>query len=230
MGAFLFFLPFDLIQVRGYTPTQAGAALLPFAALLFLGSRWAGSLVDRYGARPPLSIGPLIVALGFVLLALGAGRGGYWSSVFPGVLALSVGMATTVAPLTTAVMASAPQERAGLASGISNAIARGASLLAIAVLGTLVATTFSSGLEARLASVPLPAASRAALLEQRARLAAIDPRSVPSELREEVRSAVTGSFTSSFRLLLAVSAALGCASALVARLTIAHDAHRMVKA
>jgi predicted MFS family arabinose efflux permease len=221
LGAFLFFLPFDLIQVRGYSPTQSGAALLPFAAVLFLGSRWAGRLVDRHGARAPLVAGPLLTAAGFVLIALGAAGGGYWTSVFPGLLALSVGMTVAVAPLTTTVMGSAPAERAGLASGISNAIARGASLLAIAVLGAVVVASFSRAIEARLGALPLPPAARDALLAQRNQLAAIDLRAVPRELHDSVRSAVASAFVFSFRLCLAIAALLAAASALVARVMIA---------
>jgi EmrB/QacA subfamily drug resistance transporter len=221
LGAFLFFLPFDLIQVRGYSPTQSGAALLPFAAVLFLGSRRAGTLVDRYGARAPLVAGPLLAAAGFVLIALGAAGSGYWTTVFPGVLTLSAGVTVTVAPLTTTVMGSAPAERAGLASGINNAIARGASLLAIALLGAALVESFSAGLEARLRELPLPPSARDALLAQRGQLAAIDLAVVPAQLRDLAASAVTSAFLFAFRLSLAVAALLALASALVAWLTIA---------
>src|SRR5207244_6571798 len=109
LGGFFFFLPFDLIQLRGYSPTQAGAALLPFAALLFAGSRWAGALAVRIGARKPLTVGPALAAAGLVLMALSPSGGSYWTSLLPGLLLLGIGIATTIAPLTTKVMAACLQ-------------------------------------------------------------------------------------------------------------------------
>jgi MFS family permease len=221
LGAFFFFLPFDLIQLRGYSPTQAGAALLPFAALLFAGSRWAGAFAARFGARKPLTLGPTLAAAGLILMAFSPAGGRYWTSILPGLLLLGVGMTTTIAPLTTTVMSSAPQERTGLASGVNNAVARGASLLAIAVIGAAAVASFSGQFEDRLARLPLAPQARSELLEQRTRLAALEiPPSVPSGLRHAVESTVASSFRSSFRLALLLAAALALASALVGMLTI----------
>ena len=133
----LFFLPFMLIGAHGYSATAAGAALLPLSLLLGGLSRAVGRLAGRVGARPLLVAGPVLAGLGFALLGLRAGDAAYGTGVLPGMLALAAGMTLAVAPLTTAVMASAPDGQAGAASGINNAVARIAGLLAVSILGAL---------------------------------------------------------------------------------------------
>jgi EmrB/QacA subfamily drug resistance transporter len=217
LGATFFFLPFDLIQVHGYTPAEAGAALLPLIVLLSLLSGWAGRLVDRYGARPPLILGPLIAALGFGLLGIAGTSGSYWTTFFPGVVVLGLGMAITVAPLTTTVMAAAGPERAGLASGINNAVSRTASLLAIAVYGIAAYVRFASALARRLDALGVPPEVRRALAEEQRKLAAATvPPTLPAELRTTLRAAIAESFVDAFRLLALVSAGLAVVSALIA--------------
>ena len=146
LGATMFVLPFNLIQVQGYSVVQAAAALLPFVAVMSVLSRWSGGLLDRYGPRLPLTVGPLTAAVGFALFT-GAARGGsYWTTVFPAVMVMSLGMAISVAPLTTTVMSSVEGNRAGLASGINNAVSRLAMLLAVAVAGVISDGSFQTGL------------------------------------------------------------------------------------
>src|SRR5262249_17936010 len=146
LGGSLFFLPLNFIQVQHYSATAAGAALLPFILILFFLSRWAGGLVERCGPTIPLVVGPLIAALGFPLFTLPGVNATYWRTFFPAIAVLGIGMATSVAPLTTTVMNSVAQNRVGIASGVNNAVARGAGLLAIAVLGIVMLYIFNRAL------------------------------------------------------------------------------------
>src|SRR5207302_9838723 len=127
----------------------------------------AGSLVERYGSKLPLVVGPVIAAVGFALFALpDAEAGSYWTSFFPGVMVMSVGMATSVAPLTTTVMGAVEERHAGVASGINNAVSRTAALLAVAVFGVVMLGVFKTHLAGRLAAMPVSAALRSQILRQ----------------------------------------------------------------
>src|SRR6202171_860109 len=158
IGIFFFLFPLNLIQVQGYAATAAGAAVLPLILLMFLLSGWSGGLVAHYGARVPLIIGPLIAASGFVLFAVPSVGDSYWKAFVAACVVLGFGMAVTVAPLTTVVMNSVNQDRAGTASGINNAVARVAGVIAIAILGVVMVKAFGSPLNHSLAHVSLPPA------------------------------------------------------------------------
>jgi EmrB/QacA subfamily drug resistance transporter len=225
LGATFFFLPLNLIQVQHYRPTAAGAALLPLILIMFLLSRWAGGLVARYGARPPLVVGPLIAAFGFALFAVPSIGGNYWRTFFPPVVVLGVGMAISVAPLTTTVMSSVTQSRAGVASGINNAVARAAGLLVIAIFGVIILHTFQRHLAPRVAALQLPPAALQMLEEQRMKLAGAEvPSDLAAETSLELRAAIDQSFVAGFRVIAAMSAGLALASAIVALLMIAPQA------
>jgi predicted MFS family arabinose efflux permease len=221
LGGALFFFPFNLIQVQGYGATAAGAAMLPFVLLMFLLGRWAGGLVDRYGSKRPLIIGPCIAAVGFALFALPGIGGSYWTTFFPAVVMLGLGMAVAVAPLTTTVMNAVEAQHAGLASGINNAVSRVASLLAIAVLGIVMLGVFNSALDQRIQPLNLGADVRAELDAQRANLAAtVPPDGVDQQTQAALTQAIDESFVAGFRLVMIIAAVLALASALSAWLLI----------
>jgi predicted MFS family arabinose efflux permease len=217
LGGVLFFLPFNLIQVQGYSPTAAGAALLPFIVVVFLLSRWSGGLVERYGARRPLTLGPVVVAVGFALFAVPGVGGTYWTTFFPAILGLGLGMTLTVAPLTTTVMNSIPTPQAGIASGVNNAVSRVAGLLGIAVMAILIAWLFDQALAKRLDRLDLPAGIQQAMNEQRVNLAAaqIPPEAGP-ELQAALEQAVKAAYVAGFRGVMLAAAGLALASAMIA--------------
>jgi EmrB/QacA subfamily drug resistance transporter len=219
LGIFFFIFPMNLILVQGYSATATGAAALPLILLMFLLSRWSGGLVTRYGSKPPLIVGPIIAALGFVLFAVPAIGGSYWTTFFPAFLVLGFGMAVSVAPLTTVVMGTVDQAHAGAASGINNAVARIAGLLAIAVFGIVMVRAFAVRLDHTLSALGLPPKVRSEMQSERTRLAAIEiPPEVDASRVQEVKRAVSGSVLFAFRVVACSCAVLAIASALGASL------------
>jgi EmrB/QacA subfamily drug resistance transporter len=221
LGGGLFFLPLNLIQVQGYSATAAGAALLPFILIMFVLSRRAGRLVDTVGPRLPLVVGPLVAAAGFALLAWPATGDSYWRSFLPGIAVLGLGMAVTVAPLTTTVMNAVGPDAAGTASGINNAVSRVAALLAIAVFGGVMAWAFQATLAEALQAARLPGELVQQVQAQRSRLAAVElPSGIDPANAAAVQRAVADAFISGFRWVMGISAALAVASAVAAALLI----------
>ncbi len=217
LGGSLYFFPLNLIQVQGYTASAAGLALLPFAATMFILSRWAGGLITRYGAKLPLIIGPSIAAAGFALFALTDIGGSYWTTFFPAVMVLSIGMAVSVAPLTTTVMNSVAVRHAGVASGINNAVSRAAGMFAIAILGIVMFTAFNATLDAQLANLDLSPTVSQAIDAERSKLAgAAIPAEVNPTTSAALKRAIDESFVAGFRQLMLVAAGLALASALSA--------------
>jgi len=211
-GTFFFFT-LNLIQIQGYSATAAGASLLPFVVLMFSLSRWAGGLIDRFGARLPLTIGPITAAAGFALFALPSVSGNYWTSFFPAVVVLGLGMTISVAPLTTTVMSSVGEEQAGVASGINNAVSRTAGLLAIAVFGVVMLHAFSQTLASRMDEFQMDEQLKHSVNEQRMKLAGLElAPNTDSATREKIKEAVAESFVFGFRVIMFTSAALALAS------------------
>src|SRR5690349_6041106 len=217
LGIFFFLYPMDVIQVHGYSTTAAAAAALPMILLMFSLSRWSGGLVDRFGPRSPLILGPLTAAAGFAFFGLAPPSGSYWTTLFPGFVILGLGMAITVAPLTTVVMSSVDQDHAGTASGINNAVARVAGVLAIAVFGVIMVSSFSYHLNRDLARLQLPPEIVHQLQANETRLAALQaPVGLDTGTVVRVRSAISAAFVSAFRVVILLCAALAAAGSLVA--------------
>jgi EmrB/QacA subfamily drug resistance transporter len=217
LGGGLFFFPLNLIQVQGYSATAAGAALLPFILIMFVLSRWAGTLVDRYGSKLPLLVGPAIAAGGFALFAVPGVEADYWSAFFPAVVVLGIGMTVTVAPLTTTVMNSVGPDLAGVASGVNNAVSRTAALLAIAIFGMVMAWAFEARLHEGLRQAGVSHEISAFLDAQRSKLAgAALPPGVDAAMAATLRRTVELSYVSGFRWIMWLSAGLALMSALCA--------------
>lgn len=224
LGGAMFFVPFNLIRVQGYSATLAGAAFLPFSLIMGVLSRWSGGLIDRYGARKLLTIGPVVVALGFALLAVPDRGGSYWTTFFPAMVTLGFGMAVSVAPLTTSVMRAVDDRHAGVASGINNATARVAGMLAVAVLGVIAVGVFGAALDERVGQMSLSNETRELVRAEIPKLAEAEaPKSIDVEQRNELQRAFEESFVRSFRIVSLIAAALALASAAIAWLTIEDD-------
>ncbi len=223
LGGLMFFLPLDLIQIQHYTATQAGAALLPFITIMFGLSRWAGGLVARYGSRIPLTVGPLVAACGIALFAVTPQNGSYWAAFFPAVVAMGLGMAICVAPLTTTVMNAVPESESGLASGVNNAVSRLAALLAIAVFGAALVTVFNYSLDHYLAPLALNPDLRAQIDAARPQLAAAhNPNPV-------IQHAITESFVSGYHFVIWIATGMAALSAITASLLIQSSATTSTK-
>ncbi|MYX25205.1 DHA2 family efflux MFS transporter permease subunit [Streptomyces sp. SID8381] len=158
-GGFFFLTALQLQVVAGYSPLRAGTALLPTTVLMLLFSARSGALADRIGPRAPLTVGPLLCAVAMLLMLRVGEDAGYVADVLPALVVMGAGMVTLVAPLTATVLASVSASRAGLASGINNAAARAAGLIAVAALPLLA----GMGAEAYRSAVAFDAAFRRAM-------------------------------------------------------------------
>jgi EmrB/QacA subfamily drug resistance transporter len=211
------FLPLNLVQVQGYRQSAAGLAFLPFSVLMAVLSRWTGKLVDWIGPRPPLIAGPIIAGMGLALLGMTGLTGGpsaYWTTYLPATAVFGLGMAITVAPLTTTVMSALDDQHAGLASGVNNAVSRTAGVLATAAFGAIMLITFRTALPAGLTGVDLTPQQQEQLQAEAADLGNTQPPSgLSSAAKEQVERAIDRAFVSGFRLICFVGAGLAWLSA-----------------
>lgn len=217
----LLFVVLDLQQLQGYSPLQAGAALLPLTLLLLVLSPRMGGLMNRFGVRLPLIGGPVVVAVAFLLFMRIGLRSSYLSDILPAVIMLGVGMAIFITPLTATVMSSVPEQMAGIASGVSNTITRIASLLAIAVLGIVVLAGFDSTLNGHMNGLSIGNSARASLIAHIDRLASDPmPTGLSRQQQAGVRGAIHDAYVNGFRWAMATCAALCLLSAIIAAITI----------
>ncbi len=227
IGIFFFLLPLNLVQVQGYSTTATGAAILPFILLMFFLSSWSGGLVARYGPRVPLIIGPIIIASGFVLFSVPSIGSSYWKEFLPPVIVLGFGMAVTVAPLTTVVMNSVDKDRAGAASGINNAVARVAGVLAVAVFGIVMVKAFGFRLNDSLSRTELPSNIVRDIQANANKLAGVQaPGDLDSTTKTAINESIKGAFVFGFRIVMWLCAALSLASTGIAWLLI-RTSHRV---
>jgi EmrB/QacA subfamily drug resistance transporter len=208
IGLLGFFVTIYLQQVAGYSALKSGVTGLVPTIVMFLLSARMGRLADRYGARPFLTIGPLLVAAGFGLMQRYGVSVSLLRDVLPALLVLSLGLSMTVAPLTATVLADASQSDAGIASAINNAIARTGGLIAVAAVGAVVSAHYGSLLDQRLGH-RLPASSQAAVRQAKRRtFGTIEARAVPAADRAFAQRTAAGASEDAFHLAVGIAAGL----------------------
>jgi hypothetical protein len=216
LGVATFFLVVFIQQVGGYTPIAAGLALLPITVVMFLLSRRFAALADRLGPHWFMGFGPVVAGVGLLLLVRVNASASYASQILPGVLVFALGLSATVAPLTATVLGAVEPGHSGVASGVNNAVARVAGLLAIAALGAVVATSFSNRLDHNVAGKNLSPRAARVVASDRTRALVTDVSGVPASERPEVHAALVNASVYAFRIGLGISAGLATLGGLVA--------------
>jgi EmrB/QacA subfamily drug resistance transporter len=209
LGLLFFFLVLYLQQVAGYSAVEAGTTTIPVTLVMFVGSTRFGALADRHGPRFFMGVGPLVAAAGLALFLRLDADVDYLTDLLPGLLVFSLGLAMTVAPLTATVLADADEKNAGIASGTNNAIARVASLIAIAAVGALIASSFGSSLRDDLgAAANRPAVSRAIAKAEEQPLARVSVESAPPGVRARLARASEEASIDAFRMAIGIATVL----------------------
>jgi len=217
LGGVIFLLPVFLQEVSGYSPVQAGLALLPVTSLMILFSRRFGALADRIGSRTLISLGALVAAGGLLLLARVNQRADYVSQVLPAVLVFGLGLAMLVAPLTATVLGAVEEDHAGVAAAVNTTLSRVAQLFAVAVLGAVVSLTFASRVDATLRRTTLGPSSRAAISSaKRQPLGSPSLVGLPPGERVLLRATFEDASVHAFRVADTIAAALVAGGGLIA--------------
>ena len=224
LSASLFFLPLNLIQVQGYPEEIAGLTLLPFAILVSGLSRFTGNFSDKFGPRIPLTIGPLFAGLGLLFLTfpgLTEGPKDFWTTFFPGIVILGIGMGIVVAPLTATVMAAVPEKNSGIASGVNNTMARTAGLLAVTVLGALILITFRSSLTLNANEINISDDKKTELINSAGDLAETQPpQNLTIDETRQVKKIIKTSFIQSFDFIIYISVVLTLLGSFISMMTV----------
>jgi EmrB/QacA subfamily drug resistance transporter len=217
LGGVIFLLPVFLQEVSGYSPVQAGLALLPVTSLMILFSRRFGALADSIGSRVPISLGALIAAGGLLLLARVDQRADYLSEVLPALLVFGLGLAMLVAPLTATVLGAVQEDHAGVAAAVNTTLSRVAQLFAVAVLGAVVSLAFAGRVDATLRRTALDPAGRAAIsAAKRQPLGSPSPVGVPPGERVLLRATFEDASVHAFRVADTIAAILVAGGGLIA--------------
>ena len=223
LGALTFFLVIFLQQVGGYSAVAAGISLLPTTVVMFLLSKRFGALSASIGPRVPMTVGPLLGGAGLFMLRYVDAKPDYFTEVLPWLLLFSLGLSMTVAPLTVTVLSSVSEHHAGVASGVNNATARIASLLAIAVVGAVVSSAFSGSLDHKLPPKPLETARTQPLVTT-------VPGSVPAGQRAEAKVALTDASVHAWQAGATLAALLVAAGGVISGFGVRNPAPRRVEA
>jgi EmrB/QacA subfamily drug resistance transporter len=228
LGAGMLFLSLNLVQIQGYNQLQSGLTFLPFTVLMITTARYAGSLADKHGPRLFLICGPALAGAGLLLLSFikqTNGPADYWTTFFPGVLVLGLGMSFTVAPLTATVMGSVSDHFSGTASGINNAMTRIASVFANAIFGALAVLFFAGALQEQIKTVQLTPKDRQAVMQQAAVLGnAKVPAVITTANKPVIQKAYHTGFITAYGNIMRISAALAFLGALMAMIFIKNKA------
>jgi len=224
LGVAMLFLSLDLVQAQGYSQLQSGLTFLPFTVVMILCSRLAGSLADKHGPKPFLVGGPALAGAGLFLLSFVRETNGpkaYWTTFLPGVMVFGLGMACTVAPLTTAVMGAVSDQMSGVASGVNNALTRIANVFANAMLGLLAVLLFTASLKGRVGALALDPPTRQAVLAQAVNLGnAKPPSSLSGPVAASVRAIYRSGFVDVYVKVMRIAAAFAWLAALLGLVTI----------
>jgi hypothetical protein len=214
--------------VGGYTPLEGGLSLLPLTLLMFALSRRFGVLADRWGPHLFMGIGPIVAGIGLLLLLRTGASADYLTTVLPGVVVFGLGMSATVAPLTATVLGSVEPGHSGVASGINNAVARMAGLLAIAALGAVVSGSFKARLDHDLAGRALSAPARVAASSASGRplVTTVSGVESPAE-RAELHAALVEASVHAFRIGIGIGAGLAIAGGVIALVGIENPRRRV---